>query len=59
MKEKRKIPGGFSRESWEFHLKSQKKLADRIAYHERKIEEEREAKANAPRRRTLRERFGF
>ncbi|MDX6511816.1 MAG: hypothetical protein QOE36_1320 [Gaiellaceae bacterium] len=34
-------------------------LAERIAYHERKIAEEREAKASAPRRRTLRERFGF
>ncbi len=50
MKEKGKIPGGFSRDSWEFHLKSQQKLADRIAYHERKIEEEKAAREAQSRR---------
>lgn len=52
-------------ESAELDARAEKtlgKLAERIAYHEAKIAEERERKAREqaqPRRRTLRERFGL
>jgi hypothetical protein len=49
-------------ESAELDARAEKtlaKLAERIAYHEAKIAEEREARARPPRRRTLRQRFGF
>jgi hypothetical protein len=44
MTEEKKRPLSMTQEEWEFHLETQRKLLERIRYHERKIEEEKAAR---------------
>jgi hypothetical protein len=44
MTEEKKRPISYTQEEWEFHLETQRKLLERIRYHERKIAEEKAAR---------------
>jgi hypothetical protein len=43
--EKEKIPPGMTREAWEFHVDTQRRLLERFHYHEHKLQEEKAARA--------------
>jgi hypothetical protein len=43
----KKKPKGISRESWERHVNAQRKLAERIAYHEAKLAEEKASRGQS------------